>query len=78
MALVWFVDKFPRSRKPVQYRRLEDIVSFHATIDRLKRQNEFNQYPNTNTKVILSTLLNINGLNNNFTFNDIYVSHTKT
>jgi hypothetical protein len=26
MALVWFVDKFPRSRKPVQYRRLEDLV----------------------------------------------------
>ena len=27
MALVWFVDKFPRSRKPVQYRRLEDIMA---------------------------------------------------
>ena len=27
MALVWFVDKFPRSRKPISYRRLEDFSS---------------------------------------------------
>ena len=40
MALVWFVDKFPRSRKPVQYRRLDDIVSFYSQVDRLERQNE--------------------------------------
>ena len=26
-ALVWFVDKNPRSRKPVQYRKLEDLAS---------------------------------------------------
>ena len=26
MALVWFVDKSPRSRKPVQYRRLDDFT----------------------------------------------------
>ena len=25
MALVWFVDKSPRSRKPVQYKRLDDF-----------------------------------------------------
>ena len=30
MALVWFVDKFPRSRKPVQYRRLEDLMALEA------------------------------------------------
>ena len=40
MALVWFVDKFPRSRKPVQYRRLDDIVSFFSQVDRQERQNE--------------------------------------
>ena len=26
MALVWFVDKSPRSRKPVQYKRLDDFT----------------------------------------------------
>ena len=46
MALVWFVDKFPRSRKPVQYRQLDDIVSFYsvascsALVDRLKMEQE--------------------------------------
>ena len=40
MALVWFVDKFPRSRKPVQYRRLDDIVSFFSAVDRLKTNQE--------------------------------------
>ena len=38
MALVWFVDKFPRSRKPVQYRRLDDIVSFNSQVDRQEGQ----------------------------------------
>lgn len=38
MALVWFVDKFPRSRKPVQYRRLDDIVSFNSQVDRQESQ----------------------------------------
>ena len=43
MALVWFVDKFPRSRKPVQYRRLDDIVSFNSQVDRLERQYDSSQ-----------------------------------
>ena len=30
MALVWYVDKFPRSRKPVQYRLLEDWTASGA------------------------------------------------
>ena len=38
MALVWFVDKFPRSRKPVQYRRLDDIVAFNSQVDRMEGQ----------------------------------------
>ena len=37
MALVWFVDKFPRSRKPVQYRRLEDIMASEAGLKSLQR-----------------------------------------
>ena len=43
MALVWFVDKFPRSRKPVQYRRLDDIVSFNSQVDRMEGQSHSNQ-----------------------------------
>ena len=60
MALVWFVDKFPRSRKPVQYRRLDDIVSFYSTVDRLKRQQEPNRgrENHNQSKVICLIILN--------------------
>ena len=52
MALVWFVDKFPRSRKPVQYRRLDDLTSFHSNVDRLKRTHDGQaEYPENNAKV---------------------------
>ena len=52
MALVWFVDKFPRSRKPVQYRRLDDLTSFHSNVDRLKRHHDGQaEYPENNSKV---------------------------
>ena len=52
MALVWFVDKFPRSRKPVQYRRLDDLTSFHSNVDRLKRQHDgHGEYPDDHRKV---------------------------
>ena len=54
MALVWFVDKFPRSRKPVQYRRLDDIVSFYSQVDRLERQNEaITNHPSKQFKVCI-------------------------
>ena len=53
MALVWFVDKFPRSRKPVQYRRLDDIVSFNSQVDRLERQYDSSpQQASKNSQVI--------------------------
>ena len=48
MALVWFVDKFPRSRKPVQYRRLDDIVSFNSQVDRQEGQFHYTQNDNKN------------------------------
>ena len=55
MALVWFVDKFPRSRKPVQYRRLDDLTSFHSNVDRLKRHHDGQaEYPGNNAKVNFS------------------------
>ena len=34
-ALVWFVDKNPRSRRPVQYRRLDDLISDVTASDSL-------------------------------------------
>ena len=57
MALVWFVDKFPRSRKPVQYRRLDDIVSFNSQVDRLERQYESSKQEPGNTFQVIHFLI---------------------
>ena len=40
MALVWFVDKSPRSRKPVQYRRLDDFTSYVQPMPEWAAEND--------------------------------------
>ena len=75
MALVWFVDKFPRSRKPVQYRRLDDLTSFHSNVDRLKRHHDGQaEYPGNNAKVNFSISSHLHLLNKHHVFSfSIYI-----